>query len=89
METIGEQAFFKCAWLNRIEIKNGVKKIEKLAFGCCERLQAVTLPESIEKISETAFLGCGLLTKINVPRGAKEGIGKKLPPELLLKIKEC
>lgn len=63
--------------LKRVEIREGVKRIQDGAFGYCEGLEEVVLPESLEEIGEGAFARCtkladvtGLARHTRVARGA-------------------
>ena len=63
---ISGSAFKNCRNLKKIEIPEGVKKIDKEAFWCCSKLEELYIPSSVEEIDETAFIGCISLKSINV-----------------------
>ena len=55
-----KSAFFDCRELSRVEIENGVAKIDAYAFNSCIRLSQVILPESVTEIGERAFSNTAL-----------------------------
>lgn len=62
IETIANQAFYKCEALKKIDFSDGVKEIKEAAFWICLKLENITLPNSITAVGEGAFYGCeGLL----------------------------
>ena len=48
--------------LTRVEILNGVEKIDIKAFASCKKLETVIIPLSVTQIADSAFLNCGNLT---------------------------
>ena len=58
VNTIGENAFYRCDSLRSIIIPNGVKSIESSAFDWCENLTTISIPNSVIKIGDYAFGGC-------------------------------
>ncbi len=63
---IGELAFAECAGLTRIEIPNGVRRIELRAFVGCAGLTNAAIPGSVTQIVGRAHVGCGRLLDIEV-----------------------
>ena len=64
---IGEEAFYKDASIQRVEMPDGVKEIQDKAFAC-SGLQRISLSGSITYIADNAFDGCeGLM--IDAPAG--------------------
>ena len=63
---IGELAFSACAGLTRIEIPEGVRRIELRAFVGCAGLTNAAIPGSVTQIVGRAHVGCGRLTEIAV-----------------------
>ena len=60
LRTIGEFAFNVCSRLYKIEIPEGVTKIEGAAF-CDSSLVSITLPSTLREIGEDAFYGARVL----------------------------
>ncbi|MBQ9083898.1 MAG: leucine-rich repeat domain-containing protein [Clostridia bacterium] len=50
-----------------VVVPDGVRRIERSAFGHCEELTAVTLPDSVTSVGETAFAGCRKLAAVTLP----------------------
>lgn len=72
LEKIGEGAFSKCDYLERIELPSGIKEVPKSAFARCYRLEEVILPETVERIAEEAFTSCMHLVSVKLPESLKE-----------------
>lgn len=66
IDTIGEDAFYRCDSLRSIIIPNGVKSIESSAFDWCENLTTISIPNSVIKIGDYVF-GGGKLDSITIP----------------------
>lgn len=62
LEEIGQYAFKDCASLTSIELPEGLKKIESLAFSG-SGITSVTIPGTVRSIN-SAFSGCTQLTSI-------------------------
>jgi hypothetical protein len=56
--------FSDCLGLKRVDIPDGVVKIENLAFAGCLNLYTVVIPSSVREISASAFAGCVNLRRI-------------------------
>lgn len=55
----------------KIEIPNGVRKIQENAFKDNERIESVILPDSLGSIGRSAFAGCRSLSEIELNEGLK------------------
>lgn len=64
---LGEQAFYNCTNLIKVEIPSGVTKIDQWAFESCPKLTDISLPDSVAEIGQYAFKGDSGLTKIDLP----------------------
>ena len=64
LETIGNDAFYKCTSLTFIDISN-VTYIADLAFNACEKLEAVDM-RNVEEIRMKGFIDCHNLRHIAV-----------------------
>lgn len=67
VSTIGEEAFFGCAWLTSVKLNNGTEYIDKKAFAACRLLNAVEFPEGLKTISAYSFSSCPSLIEANLP----------------------
>lgn len=56
------------AFVQTVDIQEGVTAIEKEAFKDCRSLAAVSISDSVENIGESAFSGCKSLAEIAVPK---------------------
>ncbi|MBR5287829.1 MAG: leucine-rich repeat protein [Clostridia bacterium] len=70
IETLGMQ-FYGCPNLKTIELPEGIRKIELLAFGGDVSLEYVVLPETVEEIDYGAFDRCINLEYIDIPPSAE------------------
>lgn len=71
LESIGDNAFIGCEFLESISIPEGVKSIGERAFERCFALVTVELPQSLETIGRMAFKDCIKLFTITIPSGLK------------------
>ena len=69
---IGQFAFEKCIYLEKLDIPESITHIEKGAFYGCQHLTSITLPNSVKRIGDYAFSGCSCLTTITVPNNVKQ-----------------
>ena len=69
---IGRQAFFYCKKLERIEIPEGVEKIEAEAFSNCDNLKEVKLQLALKEIQNFAFNDCESLERIEIPENIEK-----------------
>ena len=65
---IGEEAFFGCARLKRVEKGKGLKYIGDRAFMNCESLRSFDFADSLIHIGGSAFENCGQLEEIALPK---------------------
>ena len=77
---IGNNAFYKCGKLEKIDLE-GVEKIGNSAFEGCTMLDKIVLPESVKQIGGNAFYGITgtLIVYCDIPDGTSSGIG--FPPD--------
>ena len=72
VEIIGNRAFDPARYgLGSIVIPEGVKIIDREAFGQCDKLLSVTLPDSLEVIEAEAFSSCKNLEKLEIGTNLK------------------
>jgi len=64
---IYEYSFYKCKYLQTIELGDEVVEIEEMAFVDCESLKNFDIPAKTEKIGSYAFMGCDSLTSMTIP----------------------
>ena len=67
INTIGNDAFFKCVELTDVIIPNSVTAIGDKAFNYCENLTSVTMSECVSSIGQWAFAQCYKLTSMTIP----------------------
>ena len=53
--------------VTEIEVKEGVKKIEKDTFKCCKELSSIKLPSTLLSIGDSSFRRCKSLRSIKLP----------------------
>ena len=53
-------------------VPDGIKIIDKCAFGYCSSLQEIIIPEGVEKLDEMAFVGCSKIKRFVLPASLKE-----------------
>lgn len=58
VKRIGESAFYKCNFLQNIELPTSINSIGDFAFECCYSLKSITLPKGIQAIGDYAFYDC-------------------------------
>ncbi len=71
---IGEDAFYHCTALRRVELPEGLSELKSATFGSCTALTEAVLPFSLDSIGDSAFYSCTALTSINIP-GRVDTIG--------------
>lgn len=71
VQYIGENAFYDCDGLAKVEFNNGLKKIERSAFISNGSLNNLAFPSSLEEIGDNAFEACSKLSKISFNEGLK------------------
>ena len=67
LEEIGEDTFYKCDSLLRINIPHAVRAIKNGAFFGCSGLTTVILGAGLEEIGVHAFCECRSLVHIDIP----------------------
>ena len=67
IETIANQAFYKCEALKKIDFSDGVKEIKEAAFSYCSALKEIHLSKVLTKIGKEAFCECLKLENITFP----------------------
>ena len=67
VSSIGDNAFYGCYSLTKIEIPNSVISIGDNAFSYCSSLTSIEIPNSVKSIGEKAFEGCISLSSIEIP----------------------
>ncbi len=69
VETIGDEAFYRCASLTSVALPNGLQTIGDWAFYNCGSLTSVALPDGLETIGDYAFSECESLSSVVFPDG--------------------
>ena len=65
---IGNDAFYRCTSLSKVQLPNGLTKIGNYAFRDCINLTEITIPDSVTSIGRFAFSGCTSLSKVDLPK---------------------
>ena len=65
---IGNDAFYRCTSLSKVQLSNGLTKIGNYAFRDCINLTEITIPDSVTSIGRFAFSGCTSLSKVDLPK---------------------
>ncbi len=71
VKKIGNEAFFRCNTIERLEIPEGVESIGIDAFYGCSGLRQISLPESLREIEREAFYGCSSLKSVFIPKNVE------------------
>ncbi len=66
INSIGENAFSQCSYLENIEIPLSVTSIANSAFWNCSSLKCIVIPSGITSIADSAFCYCSSLNSIEV-----------------------
>lgn len=64
---IGTGAFYECTKLKKVNLPEGITKIEEYAFSKCILLEDINFPQSLEHIEGLAFDECYALKSVNIP----------------------
>lgn len=72
LTTIGTSAFLNNQIIKKVEISEGIKKIDSFAFMECTNLENVTFPNTLEYIGMQAFWGCKSLKYVVIPESVKK-----------------
>ena len=67
IEELGEDAFYCCTALQRMDGPPTVQQINGSLFGMCHSLTEVSLPEGIPAITNGAFYECLALREVTIP----------------------
>lgn len=67
MTSIGDNVFYGCYGLTKVNFSNSLKNIGHGAFYGCRNLLSVTLPDSVISIGYDAFKNCEGLTSVTLP----------------------
>ncbi|MDE7208510.1 MAG: leucine-rich repeat protein [Clostridia bacterium] len=65
--SVGQNVFYECRSLTKIEILNSVTSIGSYAFQNCSSLTSIEIPSSVTSIGSYAFQNCSSLTSIEIP----------------------
>ena len=63
---IGDNAFYRCSYLMKITLGNGVRVIGTNAFYDCISLTSIRFPSTLTRIGDWAFCLCGM-TNLTIP----------------------
>ena len=69
IDSIADNLFEGCMYLETITLENGVTTISDKAFLNCRSLRTLNLPESLNEIGFQSFMGCTSLNDITLPEG--------------------
>lgn len=69
VNSIGDQAFYKCQKLIKVDISQSVSSIGEYAFSLCQSLVSVSIPNSVTSIGVGAFSYCTSLETLEIPEG--------------------
>mmetsp|Transcript_2769 Transcript_2769/g.4077 ORF Transcript_2769/g.4077 Transcript_2769/m.4077 type:complete len:101 (-) Transcript_2769:482-784(-) len=59
-------AFFFCIDLEEIQLNDGLKIIQELAFSQCTFLKRIHIPSSLITMGKKAFSGCASVTEVTL-----------------------
>ncbi len=72
VQSLGDQAFYRCAGLKQITFGTGLTKIGAEAFAHCYALASITIPNSVTSVGVSLFEECGNLSDVIIGRGLTE-----------------
>ena len=64
IRSIGSMAFYQCACLRQVTIRDGVTSIGTCCFGGDPVLAEITIPGTVETVDDYAFLACASLKEV-------------------------
>ena len=64
VETIVDDAFYYCRFLNSITLPSTLKSIGNDTFAYCSGISSITIPAGVTSIGWTAFGSCSILTNV-------------------------
>ena len=68
--SIGYKAFYKCKYLERIVLSEGIRSIRGEAFADCSGISGkVVLPSTLTELGHSVFYRCNGITEVNIPSG--------------------
>lgn len=65
--SVGDETFYNCINLNKVEISSAAKTLGEYSFYGCEYLHDLYIPEGVEEIPEYAFAYCERLHNLTIP----------------------
>ena len=68
---IGEQAFYECEGITKVELPGSVVEVEDWAFANCINVTSVTFSEGLKRIGRYAFTG-NAITSVSIPASVTE-----------------
>ncbi len=71
VQVIGENAFFRCKELRKVDFPDTLREIGADAFHSCVMLESITFPEELTKLGSSAFSWCKLITEVKIPKNIK------------------
>lgn len=72
LQSMDEECFFKCIFLEELTLPESLKVIPERAFDSCYSLRTVVLPDGLQSIGEHAFWSCYDLSEITIPAGVTD-----------------
>ena len=72
--TIGKQAFAFCEKLERIELLQGLKRLDSGCFQGCVSLRSIEIPASVSSLHNCVFKGCSSLASISLSQNLRRNI---------------
>lgn len=73
IDTIAKKSFSNQTYLRQVELKEGVIKVEPLAFENCKELESVIFPKTLQSLGDEVFRGCRKLKEISLPGNCRIG----------------
>lgn len=71
LSSLGDNAFYRCYFLERVQLEGALDTIPNGAFEDCYNLNEVSVPDEVRVIGWYAFSDCRNLTLFNLPAGLK------------------
>lgn len=69
--SLGEDAFYYCTALERMEIPGSITELKGSVFGGCAALTSVSLPQGLTSIGEGCFYNCVQLSEVEIPESVQ------------------
>ena len=70
---VGEYVFADCLYVTSLEVPNGVKSLERMAFSGCKNLKTVVLADTVTSLSGSLFSSCSTLEYIVIGKNLQYG----------------